>query len=324
MPRQETSADRRAKRLASFAGAIVLAAAALAFPAPAAETQYTPTKDRIHPDEREAIETLLEQKASIAVNEDGRMLTFSPSAEHPLAPGDLRLLDGKPRLWAISFSKATDKTLAALATITLPRLESIGLTGTNITDDTVRHFTRFPTLSGLNMERTHITNRGLEVLGKLPNLYLLRLSGTVITDEGLKPLAAAPKLGWLELEDTAITDKGLAHIGQMKQLHTLYLRGTKISNDGLTQLRNLSNLRALALDRTAITDEGLVALAEFPGLQGIEHLYLSQTRVADAGMKYLDSLANLRGVALDGTRVTKAMVAKIKARPTVYWITGGR
>lgn len=103
-----------------------------------------------------------------------------------------------------------------------------------------------------------------------------------------------------------VTDESFAHFVRFPTLNALNLDRTHITNEGLAHLGRLPEMYLLRLNGTVITDDGLKHLV---GLKKMAHL---------------EGLRGLKGISLDGTRVTKAMVAKIKARPTVYWITGGR
>ena len=86
-------------------------------------------------------------------------------------------------------------------------------------------------------------------------------------------------------------------------------------------IRGRDRLTALALDRTAITDQGLAQFAQPGGLRNVQHLYLAETAVTDEGVRHLESIPHLLGVALHETQVTMEMVRRLKQRPELYWIT---
>ena len=68
-------------------------------------------------------------------------------------------------------------------------------------------------------------------------------------------------------------------------------------------------LRELYLSYTKITDAGLKELAKLQKLKG---LYLSGTQITDAGLKELAKLKKLKYLQLSDTKVTDAGVAELK------------
>jgi hypothetical protein len=58
----------------------------------------------------------------------------------------------------------------------------------------------------LNLAKTKVTNKGLDILTKFPELRRLHLDRTQITDVGLSQVAKLGKLEYLNLYNTNITD----------------------------------------------------------------------------------------------------------------------
>jgi len=283
-------------------------------------TQSNPDPERLHPAEKAIIENLLKAGATCNVNTHGRLLNvFGTTADLP--ENLLGLLDGTPALRGIWLEKASDAMVARLDGLVLPRLETVSLSGKQVTGESLRHIARFKTIACLNLNDTAIDDAGLKHLEGLPNLVLIRLNGTPVTGRGLASLSTLPKLHTLELERTAITDASLANLAELRNLEDLFLRSTKITDRGLANLQTLPKLKALALDGTAITDKGLVEFAKPGGLRNVQHLYLESTAVTDAGLRHLDALPKLQGISLTGTRATKVSTDRFKKRPELYWMT---
>jgi hypothetical protein len=57
---------------------------------------------------------------------------------------------------------------------------------------------------------------------------------------------------------------------------------------------------------TNATDADLARLARLPGLRGLQRLYLSGTKISDAGLVHLQGFRELEYLSLDGTAVTDA------------------
>ncbi len=101
----------------------------------------------------------------------------------------------------------------------------------------------------LNLARTHISNKGLELLPKMAHLQKL------------------------ELQDTKIGDSALASIAQVKSLEVLNLNGTQITEQGLPKLASLQQLKRLYLYNTAITEMGVKNLkSQLPKLEIVRQL----------------------------------------------------
>ncbi|HET6326529.1 MAG TPA: protein kinase [Planctomycetaceae bacterium] len=141
---------------------------------------------------------------------------------------------------------------------------------------------RPPSLRGLDLTGTRITDKGLDGLGSIPRLLALGLSGTQITDEGAKTLTSLPPLQELDLSKTRITDRAMKFLAA------------------------LSHLSGLSLDETQITDDGLKNLPQ------LRDLSLKRTRITDAGLKSLENQTWLKTLNLSGTKVTNSAVAQLK------------
>jgi hypothetical protein len=92
----------------------------------------------------------------------------------------------------------------------LPKLKSLVLRGSGITDSAVAHLKRAKNLESLMLDRTNVTDAGLPFMRDLANLRDLDLSQTAVTDAGLPYLRGLTSLRSLDLSRTAVTDVGIA------------------------------------------------------------------------------------------------------------------
>jgi len=164
-----------------------------------------------------------------------------------------------------------------------PLLETIWLTGTDITDGGLRELQAFDRITNVVLKSTRVTDQGLANMGELqslqglnlpanitdagmqylkffPNLKRLDLSYAKISSDGVKALDMVPCLIELYLNDTAIGDDGMKFLLPLKSLHTLFLSGTKVSDTGLNQLEGCHHLVHLELRDTNCTEIGVARL----------------------------------------------------------------
>lgn len=181
----------------------------------------------------------------------------------------------------ISDSNAPDRALRDLAHLPL---QSLDLSGTDITDEGMGDLNNIPTLQFLDISRTNITNEGLARLNTLQHLKKLNLSATDISSEGLRHLIFLSSLTELDVSETQITDYGLRYLTQLMSLKYLILSKTNITNEGLVHVANMSFLNRLVLNETNITPDDLITSVSFRNLRSLVMLHqenpLSQTQAA--------------------------------------------
>ena len=180
---------------------------------------------------------------------------------------------------------------------------SVDLQRTKVTDEGMECLTNLNQLTSLNLTATNVTNAGLANLEVLSQLQQLFLNDTKVTDAGLDHLKNLNQLHKLHLRNTEVTDAGLVHIKGLTQLKWLDIGGTQITNAGLVHLEVLSQLQQLFLNDTKVTDAGLDHLKVLAKLQW---LYLGNTKVSDAGLKHIRGLTQLVFLGLYETNVTDA------------------
>ena len=137
----------------------------------------------------------------------------------------------------VSFRGTTvdESFLTALAK--LPRLKSLVLTESGVTDENLKNIGSLKTLRNLDLRGCKTSNAGIAALSGLTDLQALRLNGkngaTTVDDTGLASVAQLTNLKVLLLDHLWIGDAGLKHLAPLKNLEELYLASTMTSDAGL-------------------------------------------------------------------------------------------
>jgi uncharacterized membrane protein len=109
--------------------------------------------------------------------------------------------------------KLTDELFEKLVPV-IPRLVSVDLSATSITDAAVALLAPATDLRMIRLSETGITDASIDTLVKLKALESVNLYGTKVTDEGVKKLSALPNLKRLYLWQTDVTP---AAIGELQK-----------------------------------------------------------------------------------------------------------
>jgi hypothetical protein len=94
-----------------------------------------------------------------------------------------------------------------------------------------------PTLEGISLSLTRISDRAAAMLSTLSNLRNIDLACTGITDVALEHLSKVSKLQELDIAGAAVTDRGLRHLYKVKTLQYLNLVNTKVTDDGVQAIQ---------------------------------------------------------------------------------------
>ena len=100
------------------------------------------------------------------------------------------------------------------------------------------------------LERTQVTDAGLEHLKGLTRLHDLSLGGAHVTDAGLENLKGLNQLQKLFLDSTQVTDAGLENLTKLSQLRFLILDNTQVTDAGLECLKGLTHLQTFATQQS--------------------------------------------------------------------------
>lgn len=157
------------------------------------------------------------------------------------------------------------------------------------------------TLRTLDLQRTEITDAGLQTVAELTALESLNLAGTAIGGSGLVHLAPLNKLAHLDLSETQVEPRQLQALAALSSLRTVLLPAPAITDEVLAVLGRLPKLQGLALAKSSITDRGLESLTQ---LQSLETLDLSEAKITDRGLTHLAELTKLTQLRLSRTQIT--------------------
>ena len=102
---------------------------------------------------------------------------------------------------------------------------------------TLERLGRLPRIGTLILQDTPITDEGLQFLANLTQLQHLSLANTQITDAGLQYLKGMTQLEWLNLDSTQVSDAGLEQIKRLPKLERLVLTHTDVTDEGVKRLR---------------------------------------------------------------------------------------
>ena len=207
----------------------------------------------------------------------------------------------------LSYSELTAEKLADLKEV--KNLRVLKLNKTQISDAGLEQINSLATLESLGLANTQVTDDGLAHLKELKALRALDLSYTQVTDAGLPHLQGLANLQILDLPLTKITDAGLEQLKGMTSLALIDIRLTKVTDAGLAHLTGLENLKSLNLAANQVTDAGLVHLKTLAGLTALD---LGYTQVTDAGLAHLAGLTNLQSLNLKRTQVSDDAVAQLQ------------
>ncbi|MYA79795.1 MAG: hypothetical protein F4X39_04615 [Acidobacteriia bacterium] len=231
----------------------------------------------------------------------------------------------------------TDADLALVAK--LPKLETIDLSLTKITDIGLEHLKKLENVRHLRMHHAeYLTDGGIAQIKGWKKLDSLDLRGTKVTSRVLEHIRTLTTLTALDLSHTEVTDSGFEKLAELTRLERLAIGGNRILGPGLDLLKMITTLRHLDVGGIQRVDSGLWGLAlneanmhRLAQLTQLESLNLSGANIADRGLdrpghelarrKELHSLprinplVNLRELDLTRTAVDNADLAVVTQLP---------
>ena len=125
---------------------------------------------------------------------------------------------------------------------------------------------RFSALETLTLSGQEITDDEISRLATLKELWSLSLTETQVTGRTFSSLPTLAHVEWDARDDS------LSHLAACPKLQTLHLRGQAVTNKAAQHLRDTESLQVLEISATRLTKTGLVKLKDHPSLQ---HVILS-------------------------------------------------
>lgn len=153
---------------------------------------------------------------------------------------------GNPIVW-LKLSTHRNSTDADLAKIveyaSLRETLECTLTNTYVTAGGLKSLARLPRLESLDLSQTDVTDETMPLVASFARLRELSLARTAVSSRGLAALSKLTQLEQLSLYETRVTDVALTSLDHFPNLRSLDLRGTAV--EGGVQLRVLERLRSL-------------------------------------------------------------------------------
>ena len=220
-------------------------------------------------------------------------------------------------------TRVTDAGLSRLVA-KAPRLESVTLDGSLLTDSGVAALASLPRLSTLRLLGNptapgQLTDASLVTLGRVRSIEQLVIKCGRFTDVGLDALRDLP-LDRLILDSIEASEAGCARLLAGRTFSRLGLHGPGVTDAILPHLvGHLLPKAVLDLSRSKITDAGMSHLAPLK----IQGLILNKTSLTDSGLATLGTGTTVRELIAWETQVTPAGAATFRTvRPGVNLFIG--
>lgn len=168
----------------------------------------------------------------------------------------------------LSLTDITDKDLKALSKF--PRLKSLDLSRTKITDDGLAHLLSLKELEELTLVRTDISKQGLDTISKIATIQKLNISFTKISNDSMKPVSELDNLRWLSIASTEIKPGGLNPLLHCTKLEHISLSYNDVSDEDACVIAKLPNLQSIYIVNTKITDRSIPCFVSMPKLQTLD------------------------------------------------------
>lgn len=140
-----------------------------------------------------------------------------------------------------------------------------------------------------------------------PQLAWLYLNKTKVTDAGMEHLAGLKQLRRLHLANTAITSAGVKHLEGLENLETLNIYGTKVTDDVLDSLTKLPKLKKVFLYDTGVSSRTAFRfLNKNPKLDLNLGWDFESLKKLDSGMAFHDAFDEKNQGTVEGGKLTFA------------------
>jgi hypothetical protein len=177
-----------------------------------------------------------------------------------LARGEVSVPAGH-RLVLYVEEKMSEHGLKALAKLGPRDLQSLLLSGCEITDASLAYLRNLTWLEHLDLSCNRISGEGLVHFEGMMLLERLEVWGCDLTVDGLAHLPPLPSLWDLEIFlNLELADAALAHLDKFPALERLDLHGTPVRDGALVCLKKLRNLRYLNISHTKISRNAALKL----------------------------------------------------------------
>jgi hypothetical protein len=119
----------------------------------------------------------------------------------------------------------------------LPHLQAMNFSGTDVTDDSLAHLEGLRNVEELALNYTKISDKGIAHLAGLTTVKKLNLNNADVTDAAFVHLKNLQELVQLHLNETQVTDAGMKHLAECKKLKNVSAYGTRVTATGADAFR---------------------------------------------------------------------------------------
>lgn len=204
-----------------------------------------------------------------------------------------------------SLSLMRDRHLAWLKFF--PKLQSVNISGMQVTDAGLEHLAQMPALSNLSISQTRISDSGLAKLESLTNLRTISLRADEFTGRGLRHLGKIPQLIHVSLSST-VDDDDLRGLVDVRQINSLYMSEISLTSASVELLNRLDHVRQCNLTLRNVDELDLRWLADVT--LPISLNLSSAGSISDAGWKHLRR-AQLEMLSVSGAKIDDRVLAGI-------------
>lgn len=204
-------------------------------------------------------------------------------------------------------------------------LEHLTLASADIADMSFATLPPFPRLQTLVLTNSKITDASMVQISQMPSLKHINLQlCRSFSDIGISHLQNLPFLQYLDLFGChQLTNETLSHLGKMTELRYLCVGNENVRDSGLEHLTKLQFLVCLDLSLSShITDNGISKLQT---LVLLKHINLSSCdKITDAGIRTVWELPILERLTIQSSeKVTPDCLKQIALRGLLcktYWL----
>ena len=161
----------------------------------------------------------------------------------------------------------------------------------------------------VDFSEAQFTAQHIEMLEAFPDLDKVTFTGSDVGLEIYEALGKLTNVTRLELENTPSNEKAIAKLAGMKQLEFLLLSRSDLNDECLKTLNKLPSLKQIRCGQTRVSDAGLKYLERNRTIVAID---LSDcVAVTDQGLESLSTLPNLKFLKVWGLSITDEGLATI-------------
>lgn len=180
-----------------------------------------------------------------------------------------------------------------------PRLQSLGLSGCNLTDDDLEKFLVLQNLTTLRLGSNQITEAGLATLMKIDSLQHLELTANRIGGSMLDVQRYAAKLKYLSIGSNPVYSQ-VRNLDRLKYLAAPYTGDAPRTNfeKGFRQIAGLPSLRLFKMPGAALTDASFGEPSDSWPPPALYEVDVRDTGVTGAWLERLTTVPTLRIVRI--------------------------